>query len=283
MPGQEENALIQSTDNVDVDTAQAGTTTDVDNSQEETTKTERTFTQKELDEILQKRLDKQSRRSDRQLSELKQKLEELTKAREANDQRPKGDISEVKEPSRKDFDTYEEYLEARADYKAEKRVAAQLAEYEKKNAKESDDQRQASTAKELEKLANKRVADGRKEYPDFDSVIQDAFEEGLIDANSEVYYGIVESDMGHRLAYHLSTHPEEAKKLKTLSPRGVQRELGKLEDKLAAAGMKKEKAETMETLEGGRPVKNNDPMREDLSMDDYVKLRNAQERKRRGY
>jgi hypothetical protein len=226
----------------------------------------KTFTQAELDEIIQKKAWRLERKAEREKAEFKSKLEEELRSRA----KP-AEVNTEKEPKRADFEAYEDYIEARADWRAEQKVNARFEDYEGRQKKVSEEQRNAEAQKEFSRTADKRVADGRKEFADFDVVVNEAIEDGVIPLNSELYYGIIDSDMGHKLAYHLSKHPAEAEKLLAMGPRAQLRELGKLEDRLSA---KKPKADTMEPI-GGRSSHSNG-IRDGMSMDEFVRARNAQ-------
>lgn len=242
------------------------TVTDAESTGQESAKT---FTQAELDEIIQKKAWRLERKAEREKSELRAKLEDEFKSRE----KPAESKSD-NEPKRNDFDSYEDYIEARADYRADQKVNKRFEDYEGKQKKVTEAQTKQEAQKAFDKQAEKRVADGRKEFADFDTVVNDAVEDGVIPLNSELYYGIIDSDIGHKLAYHLSKHPAEAEKLLALNPRAQLRELGKLEDRLLA---KKTKADTMEPI-GGRQVKSNG-LREGMSMEEFVRVREAQTRR----
>lgn len=243
---------------------------------------EKTFTQKELDDIIQRRVSKSERRHARQISELNQRLEQLAQsAPEPKTTSGKEGMDEA--PKRADFENYEDYLEARASFKASEVLRRELVRLQSERAEASKAQQQADSEKNLRRMAEKRISDGRKEYADFDSAIQDAFDSGVIEAGTELYHGLIESDLGHKIAYYLAQpdNHAEAERLNELSPRALQRELGKLELKLSEGG-KKEPTKggakpTMETLEGKRHINMSDPMRKDISTDEYIRLRNQQE------
>jgi len=214
---------------------------------------------------------------------LKEQLDRLAKAQEGKTTNTASDEPPLVAPKRADFETYEDYLEARTDYRTDLKNRERDEQMRKQLEKDRTERTTAESQKELVKMANERIAAGREEFPDFDQVIQDAFDDGTLTQDSELYYGIIESPVGHRIAHYLSNHPEEAERIGKLPPRGVHRELGKLEDKFSKKPEKK-KSGSMETLHGGgRVIKPNDPMRDDISMDDYVRLRNDAERKRRGH
>lgn len=245
-------------------------------------KPKKTFTQEELDHKMARERRSWERKKDRELAELKGRLEELSKKPAAAAKDNSGETTLVA-PKRDDYATYEEYLEARADYRTDLRNQERDEKLRKQQEQERTERQTVDRQKELTKLANDRISEGRKEFADFDQVIADAFEEGILEQDTELYLGILESSIGHRLAHFLANNPDEAERIGKLPPRSLHRELGKLEDKLSKTPEKK-KTEAMETLGGsGRVIKANDPMREDMSMDEYVRLRNEQEdRKRKG-
>lgn len=248
----------------------------------EAEKPKKTFTQEDLDRMMTRERRSWERKHDRVTSELKGRIDELSKRQSASTTNSSGD-EPLAAPKREDFSTYEDFLEAKSDYRAELKLREWQSKQQKQQEKEQAERTTADTQKQLAKQANERIAAGREEFPDFDQVIRDAFDDGVLEQDTELYFGIIESPVGHRIAHHLANHPDEAERIGKLSPRGIHRELGKLEDKFSKAPEKK-KPETMETLNAsGRVIKPNDPMREDMSMDDYVRVRNEQERKRRGY
>jgi len=87
----------------------------------------KTFTQAELDEIIQKKAWRLERKAEREKAEFKSKLEEefRTRAKPA-------EVNSDKEPKRSDFEAYEDYIEARADWRAEQKVNARFEDYEGK-------------------------------------------------------------------------------------------------------------------------------------------------------
>jgi hypothetical protein len=247
---------------------------------EATQQDERTFTQTELDAQITKRLAKEQRKNRRQMDELQAQLKAL---KETPPPAAKTETTETAAPKRSDFDTYEDYLEAKTEWKAEQKWAEKQKKQEEAEAKRQETARNEAEQGDLRKMADKRLEDGRKAYPDFDDVVNTAIEDGLIPAGSELLRGIIESDVGHDLAYYLAQpkNADELEALKDLNPRALNRALGKLEDKLAK-GTKKP-LETMDPVRAGRPqVKHNDIYRKDIAMEDFVRLRNEQEMKYKG-
>lgn len=248
-----------------------------DQQEQQEQKPERTFSQAEVDDIVKRRVGKSERRYGRQIAELNQRLDQLAQASTTSQPRAEEGVA----PKRADYEHYEDYLEARATFRAQEVLNEKLDKLRTEQAEAVKARQQEDSQKELRSMAEQRVKDGRKEYADFDAVIQEAFDEGVIEMGSELYHGLIESEVGHKLAYYLAK-PEnhaEAERLNQLSPRALQRELGKLELKIAdEKGSKKSgKPPAMETLEGRRHVNMSDPMRGNLSTEEYIRLRNKQE------
>jgi hypothetical protein len=283
-----ENELAGSTEVELEDTApaveevQEAAATDAEETPEEQEeKPARTFTQEELDAKLAKSRNRNERRHRQEISALAAKLEQLEKAQLERGEKATAADDAPEAPKRSDFDSYEDYIEAKADYRAGERIRKELAVLNKDREQERHQQKEATVKERLTKAADQRVRDGRKEFPDFDVVVQEAFDDELIIPQSDLYFGIIDSPVGHRIVMHLAKNPELAEKLNGMSAYAINRELGKLEDKLT--NVTKPKAPTMEPISGhGRTPKPNDPMRADISMDEYVRLRNAQERRQRG-
>lgn len=135
----------------------------------------------------------------------------------------------VGKPKLDDFASYDDYVEALADWKAEEKFHALTA-------KEKEKTEVASNEAELRHKFDahvKRTIAAQAKYPDYDEVIasidseQDAIPEGLA-------LTIIELDNGPDVAYHLAKDPELTAKLKEMSPLRAIAELGRISDKLTA-------------------------------------------------
>lgn len=242
---------------------------------------ERVFSQKELDEILTKRLGKQTKRAESEAAALRAEVESLKKNTPSNVTPSVEKESDLKPPKREDFELFEDYVLANAEYKAELKIEKRMRDFEGKQRQEAEKKQQEATERDFKRKADERVKAGVKEFADFNDVINDAAEEGIIVPGTELFLAIIESDVGHRVAYHLGK-PEnhaEAERLMELSPRALHREIGKLEAKLTetAKPVNKPRREPMETVEGRRHVNLADPMRENLSTAEFIEMRNKKE------
>lgn len=226
---------------------------------------QRTFTQAELDEKIQKRVAKEARKTESRYQELQREIEALKTPKAAESSNPE------KVPARGDFDSYEDFVEAKALHTARTEARKELDAFKNESKREREESSRAKSQNEFKARVDSVIEAGQTAYPDFDATINEAVEDGLIPVKGPMYEALMDSDMGHKLAYHLAKHPAEAERIQKLSVYAQLRELGKLEDKLSA---KKEQRETMEPI-GGR-TSTTSGLRDDAPMADWVKARNKQ-------
>lgn len=164
----------------------------------------KTFTQAEVDALIQKRLLKEERRVHRRIE---QQLREQSQT------------EALKEPQREQFRDDEAYTQARIDQMAEQRAMQKLEQ--RKQAEEAD--RRAESFLEKAEAASER-------YPDFQLVISNP----SLAINQDMAEYIAESDTGADIAYYLGKNPLKASQIAQLSPIKAARELGRIEAELAA-------------------------------------------------
>lgn len=155
-------------------------------------KEERTFSQAEVDALIQKRLAKEARRSERRIAE------ELAKARQTQQTPP---------PSREEFATDEDHQRASLDHVIAKKAEA-LAE------QKLAERRERETMEESTAAFWEKADELTERYPDFDSVVRDPD----LPLNGPILEFVMDSDIGPELAYHLGKHKGEALKLARMSP-----------------------------------------------------------------
>lgn len=124
----------------------------------------------------------------------------------------------VEKPKLADFDSVEEYVEARETY-LRKELLAEV---------ESAAVRKANQQSTQNSYMQKVVA-AKSELHDWDEVMEEAGDEPTA---PETVQFCMDSEIGPRIAYHLAKHPEFHDKLNAMSPVRRVAELGKLEDKL---------------------------------------------------
>lgn len=117
------------------------------------------------------------------------------------------------------------YERALIRYEARKETRAEFEAQEKRRTEEARERQLA----EREAAFSKRVETARERFEDFDAV---AFNDAtpINDAMAEVIWS---SEKGPDLAYHLGSHPDEARRIASLPPIQAARELGLIEAKLS--------------------------------------------------
>jgi hypothetical protein len=124
-------------------------------------------------------------------------------------------------PALDNFSSYEEYVEALADWKVEQRLGADR-EQQTRAQQEQVQQEQIRTFQS-------RADRVRSSHPDFDTVVANPLLP-ISDAMAEAAYS---SEKGPELLYHLGQNPQEAERIYRLSPHQQAMEMGRLEAKLS--------------------------------------------------
>lgn len=232
---------------------------------------ERRFTQEDLDKAIQRRVAKAERKAQAELQAVRQELESL----KANPKPADNQSTSSKEPQRGEFQSYEDYVEAKALWKTEQTLEKRLNAEREARENDSKKAKQEESSKALQKRVQEVIEKGNDKYPDFDAVVNDAVEDGLIPVGSAMYHALIESDASHELIYHLAKNEAEAKRIAGLSPVRQAAEIGKLEDRLAA------KTKTREVIDPvtSRGSTQSGP-RDDMSMDAWMKARAKQLKER---
>lgn len=140
------------------------------------------------------------------------------------------EVSQGKPESSK-FNSYEEYLEALADWKAEQK----FSEREKKTKEESTNRERVERLQKAASTFEERSEKIREKYEDFDDVVYDE----NLPVTPAMSEAILDSDIGPEILYHLGTNPKEASRIARLSPFAAAREIGKIELKLSTPQPKK--------------------------------------------
>jgi hypothetical protein len=134
-------------------------------------------------------------------------------------------------PKEEDFKTYSEFVEALTEWKTDRKIE----ERESRRADERERARNESKSKEVLDAHNARVDGAKKRYADWDKAFKgldnDSFSDPMV-----VY--IFESERGPDVTYYLATHRDELDRIRGLSPLRQAAALGRIEDRLEAAGDK---------------------------------------------
>lgn len=209
---------------------QGATADPVPESKPEESKPEKTFTQRELDEILEKRLSKERRKRE-ELSRRLQVTEELA-LRSRPESKPEAKPAENGEPRREAFDSYEGYLEARAEWRADQKVAQALKAREEQATK----QRAVQSEQEAAQRFREHAAKVASEIEDFEDVLASS----SAPLSQAMANAITRSgELGPRIAYHLAKNPDEARRIAALDPAEQAMEIGFLKASVSKEPVKK--------------------------------------------
>lgn len=179
---------------------------------------DKTFTQAELDEIVQKRINKLERKMERQ------RIEAETRAKVQQELAAKPEVTG--KPDVAQYGDYADYLEALADWKAEQKYESLKQADAQKIVKE----KQQSEASRVSERQTELIEEGERKYDDFEDVIKS----DKHNYSQAAFLAILESDNKADIVYHLAKHPEEADKIAALPAYAQAKEIGKLEDRLQA-------------------------------------------------
>jgi len=192
---------------------------------------------------------------------------EVQRMREAAN-RPPPESSSKPDPAT--FQSYDEYVEALAEWKTDQRVSESFKRRDAERSQAAQDR--AADAREQAWQA--RQIEFRKSNPDYDS----AFSSLAGKLPNHVVETIGDSDFGHHVVYHLAKHPETVKRINALSPLSAARELGRIEATLSnpAAPQIKPASKAPAPI---TPVRSSAPAAVDLAsanMDQYIAARRKQ-------
>lgn len=209
----EETEVIEVPPAVATDTA-ASPDTATATDQEVVEPVSKTFTQAELDVIVQKEKAKAERKAARAYREGVERVTTQPQAYQAADTAPRRDA----------YASDEDWLDARDAHRDAKRDAEQATA------------RQWESQAEMVKTTNKIYADAEK-IVGFD---REAFDD--LPLTPAIVGAIVESDIAPKLMAHMAANPDDVERIAALSPARQAVEIGKLEVKLATAEAKTSKA-----------------------------------------
>lgn len=196
---------------------------------------EKTFSQTELNEIVEKRLAKERRKREEIRTE-RDVLRKIALERPAPQEPAKPQPQAQGEPTRDQYGTYEEFIEARAEFRADRKVDQKFNERDTQD-RERTAKSQAETQREQFRKAMK---DSAKDIEDFDDVMGGI---KATDPVSKVSASAIDAaEAPGKVLYHLATHPDEAERIAGLSTGKQAREIVRLEEKLAKPPVKPSKA-----------------------------------------
>lgn len=209
---------------------------------------EKTFTQAELNEILEKKTAKLARQRDQERQKREHIEREVAKASIPQDE-GKPDISH--------FSDAEEYANAVADWKLGLR----------------DRQEQVAQQHKVASSFEQKASDFLADFSEMDGVDMDKWST-QVQISDSMARAIVESDVGTKVAHHLYNHPEESRRIAGLSVERQAAEIGKLEARLSSAPQISKAPAPITPIGKGNATTSRRP--EDMPMDEYIAYRKKQ-------
>lgn len=224
-------------------------------------KPEKTFTQKELDDILTRRLAKEQRKIEkyaRAEAEAQMLREQLAKL-----QQPEQKVSPSGEPKPEQFTTYEEYLDKLTDWKLDQREA--------KRQEQQAQQRQIEASKTQEERIRETLSKAAEKYDDFEEVIGSIPAQYVTPAMVDA---IGESEIGGEISYYLGNNHKEAAEIARMTPVQQVKAIDRLEAKLKAPAKVSAAPAPAQVVGKGKATQQLDLA--SASLDEYMKIRQKQ-------
>lgn len=206
---------------------------------------------------------------------LQQQNEELTRALIAR-QQPQAapQVPSDDAPKRESFDSYEAWIEAKAEYRADKRATETVMKQLQQVASEAQRVQRQQEGHALLQQHVSRVGAFAKQTPDFDSVT-DRDDVVIPSFASEE---IASMEDGPAILYAIGRDPSIAMQLQQMAPRQQARYLGQLSASLRLRPPQVSQAPAPGTPVGGKSSAA--PSLENADYDTFVKMRRAQIAKR---
>jgi hypothetical protein len=133
-------------------------------------------------------------------------------------------------PSEDDFQTHAEFVRATVQYETKKALETERASQRTTEA--------TAQQQRIDQDHQKRVEEFVKTTPDFQDVLEEADAEGL-KVSDGVIAEVKSSEHGPALLYYLAKNPDEARRLSTLSPMSLAREVGRIESRFTTSQTEK--------------------------------------------
>lgn len=171
------------------------------------------------------------------------------------------------EPKIENFDSFDAFVAAKAEWIAERKIEQTLTEREKRQLAE----REAAARKQTADSWTKRLHAATEEIPDFEEVLASS----EVPMSQPMQQTIMESEIGPRIAYWLAQNPEEATKIYQMSPIRAIAAIGRIEERLESQPTEKKPTSAPAPIKpvGGKASIRKDPGQ--MSDAEYAKWRKS--------
>lgn len=138
---------------------------------------------------------------------------------------------ETRKPTRDDFESYDEFVDALTDWKVDQKLKPQQQQQQNTDQRKAveitpEERALADTVKDV-------VAEGVDKYPDFAEKI---FDQKAV-MTQTMAETVFDSDSAVDMAYYLATHHDEAVKIARMEPKAQIRAIGRLEAQLESGAV----------------------------------------------
>ena len=182
----------------------------------------RTYTQADLDRIVNKVKKNERYRTRKEVEAYYQGRESAAPKPAAEPAKP---VVEDKPPTREQYESYEAFLDAKADYTGKR------AAHEYRTKAEAEQKARAAAEAQAERVKSFQAKVNEK-YPDLaeraESIAHVEMPQGMGES-------IAESEFGPDILDHFANNPKDFERIAALSPSAAIREVGKLEARLEGA------------------------------------------------
>jgi hypothetical protein len=222
-------------------------------------KPEKTFTQKELDDILTRRLAKEQRKTERYARAEAER--DILREQLSRQQAPQSSVQSG-EPKPEQFKTYEEYIDKLTDWKIDQREAKREEMQARSRQEEYQQTHEATIRENLSKAADK--------YDDFEEVVTNP----NLTITPVMTDAMGESEVGGEIAYYLGNNPKEAAAIAQMSNVQQVKAIDRLEAKFKSPNKVSEAPAPAQVTGKGKATQAIDL--NSASLDDYMKIRQKQ-------
>lgn len=186
-----------------------------------------TFTQDELNKIVQKEKAQAYRKAEREAQQREERIRREVEQRVQQHQPPPQTQQPQGEPQPKDFKDYESYIRAVSQYEAKQAFATQRQQFDQQRQQDQRSQTEMQRATQVQKT----LSSAAQKYDDFNEVVYSPdvpFTEPMAAAISKL-------KDGGEVAYFLGSNLDEARRISELDPVDQVWEIKAIEAKLTAA------------------------------------------------
>jgi len=196
------------------------------------------------------------------------------KAKTSGDEQEPADPKPAGKPTIEQYNTYDEYMEALADWKVEQKLIARQQENFKNEKQEHYKKRIATFQEKLVEAA------------DEDPEILDYYQDQTLPISTTMGDVLLESEVGPQLLKYLGENRKEAARIARLSPYAAAKELGKIEDRILnpkTADPPKKISQAPDPISTVKPKgKITNPTDDEADIHDFIRSRNQAQFGKRG-